>query len=407
MRRNCCYNKVTIFIALCFSNMTIQAAAFAALSRSKSVEKLCSISTSLRSSSFAALDTLIDAGSAVTSTAVDTLCTAVKDTVKSLASTLQVIECNSVLLVETETTTPPFQASFLNNQVKVIGHRGSIYEEPENSVEGFLASAMIGCDAVELDVFLLKCGTLVVFHGDGTDESPGWLNDYCGIEGNILDYTADEVRKLRLNPDCKEFAAPKEKILSSYIPTLREVLKAVKDTPMTVKIELKGPGTALPTLMMVEELQMVNQVHFSSFCHENIKIIRDLRPERNQNGSHRYKTGCLFVEPPENFLDIALEVGASEVHLKYDTCTKERIDAIHAANMGSMAWFRGPPGMLEDTNSKYLDVGNEDEAMYQTVMRTGVEGLCVNRPNVLLSLLGRLASGVSEPSPLAPGFLLE
>lgn len=306
-----------------------------------------------------------------------------------------------------EVKTTPSQASFYNNQVKVIGHRGWIYQEPENSVEGFLASASIGCDAVELDVFLLKCGTLVVFHGDGTDESPGWLNDYCDIEGNILDYTAEEVSKIRLNPDCKEFAAPKDKILSSYIPTLREVLEAMHDTTMTVKIELKGPGTALPALMMVEELQMVNQVHFSSFCHENIKIIRELHPERNTDGSHMYKTGCLFVEPPDNFLDIALDVGASEVHLKYDTCTKERIDAIHAANMGSMAWFRGPTGMQEDTNFKYLDVGNEDETMYHTVMRTGVEGLCVNRPNLLLSLLGRLATGGSEASSLAPSFLLE
>jgi len=69
---------------------------------------------------------------------------------------------------------------------KVVGHRGVLYDEPENSVEGFLASARIGCDAVELDVFLLKCNTLIVFHGDGSDQSPGWLDDYCNVHGNIL-----------------------------------------------------------------------------------------------------------------------------------------------------------------------------------------------------------------------------
>ena len=68
--------------------MTIQAAAFAALSRSKSVENLCSTANSFRSSSFAALDTLIDAGSIATSKAIDTICETVKDTVRSLASTL-------------------------------------------------------------------------------------------------------------------------------------------------------------------------------------------------------------------------------------------------------------------------------------------------------------------------------
>ena len=207
--------------------------------------------------------------------------------------------------------------------------------------------------------------------------------------------TAKEVRQLKLNPECKEFVAPRDKIESSYIPTLQEVLERLKDTGMIVKIELKGPGTAIPTLQMVEKLEMVDQVHYSSFCHENIRIVRELHPERHSDGTHVYKTGALFVEPPENFVDLALAVDASEVHLKYDTCTKDRIDQIHKAGMGSMAWFRGPPGMAEDTKTKYLDVGNEDESMYQTVIKTGVQGLCVNRPNILIDMLKRTSCNVS------------
>ena len=74
------------------------------------------------------------------------------------------------------------------NSCKVLFQmkRGFLYCEPENSIEGFSAAEEVGCDAVELDVFLLKDGNLVVFHGEGTDENPGWLNSYCGIEGNIL-----------------------------------------------------------------------------------------------------------------------------------------------------------------------------------------------------------------------------
>ena len=125
----------------------------------------------------------------------------------------------------------------------------------------------------------------------------------------------------------------------------------------------------------------------SSFCHENIKDIRKIHPELDIDGSHVYKTGALFVEPPDNFIEIAQDVGASEVHLKYDTCTKERVDCIHEARMGSMAWFRGPPGMSEDIATKYWDVGNEDETMYLTLLKTGVQGLCVNKPNVLIDML--------------------
>jgi hypothetical protein len=80
-------------------------------------------------------------------------------------------------------------------------------------------------------------------------------------------------------------------------------------------------------------------------------------------------------------------VGASEVHLRYDYCTVERISAIHAANMDSMCWFRGPIGMKSDVANKYWDVGNEDERCYQALIDTGVMQLCVNRPDVLIGLV--------------------
>mmetsp|Transcript_5109 Transcript_5109/g.6937 ORF Transcript_5109/g.6937 Transcript_5109/m.6937 type:complete len:167 (-) Transcript_5109:46-546(-) len=159
-----------------------------------------------------------------------------------------------------------------------------------------------------------------------------------------------------------------------------------------VTIELKGPGTAEPCLDLVEKLDMVDQVVFSSFEHTRIARIRELRPEivvdrETMRPTHRYKTGCLFVEPPPNFVSIATCVGASEVHLKYDSCTKDRIEMIHAAGMDSMAWFRGHIGMYEDVTERYKDVGNEDELMYKTVIATGVRKLCVNRPDMLVSTL--------------------
>ena len=98
----------------------------------------------------------------------------------------------------------------------IVGHRGCLYQELENTREGFQACADMGCDAVELDVFLLpKCQTLIVFHGgdggssigDGSDARPGLLHDYCGVQGSILDYTYQEaLTKLRFNPSHAELA---------------------------------------------------------------------------------------------------------------------------------------------------------------------------------------------------------
>jgi len=272
----------------------------------------------------------------------------------------------------------------------ICGHRGVMYEEPENSISGFLAASDLGCDAVELDVFLLRCGTLVVFHGDGDDEDPGYLDCYVGIKGgNILDYTAEEVRQFKLNPDCPEVVCSKDKVHSTYIPSFEEVLVTIKEeTNLNIKIELKGPGTPEAALALVEKHDMVDRCFFSSFRHERITRIRDLRPHLLPDGSYRYKTGALFGDNvPEDFVERAIMAGASEIHLKYDTCTKDRVNAIHEAGLGSMAWFRGAPGMMSDSSRKYNDVGNEDEGMYLTVLRSGVQGMCVNKPTVLLDTL--------------------
>lgn len=275
----------------------------------------------------------------------------------------------------------------------IIGHRGSVYEEPENTLRGFEAAYESGCEGVELDVFLLKCGTLIAFHGGGPDEDPGQLLDYCGVNGNILDFTAEEARELKFSPTCDEFVCPKDKLFNdnAFIPTLKEVLEASKKSGYILKLELKGPGTAEPVLNLVEEMDMAEKCHFSSFNHERIARIRQLRPEKNVDGTHKYKTGALFKNGmPDNYIELAMDAGASEVHLKYDTATKEKIEAIHDAGMNSMVWFRGPVGMKEDATYKYYDVGNEDENMYLTLLSTGVQSLCVNRPNVLSNLLDKI-----------------
>lgn len=274
----------------------------------------------------------------------------------------------------------------------IVGHRGSLYRSLENTRHSFRVAAE-HCSEIECDVFLLKCGTLCVFHGGGNDENPGCLKDYCNMDASILDLTYEQARNLRFNKGHLEFGCGPDFIEDleheCYIPTLEEVLHDAKETGVTVKCELKGPATEEPVLELVEKLNMVDRVHYSSFNHSRIKRIRELRPERNEDGSHRYKTGILFNECPENFLDLALEAGASEVHLKYSTCTPDKVDRIHNAGLDSMIWMRGPIGMMHDVSTLFHDVGNEDESMYMAIMRTGVRKMCVNRPDVLHNLLSK------------------
>jgi glycerophosphoryl diester phosphodiesterase len=255
----------------------------------------------------------------------------------------------------------------------------------ENTREGFEMCAKMGIDAVELDVFLLKCGSLIVFHGGGTDENPGDLLDYCGVKGNILDLTYKDALKLSFNPSYAEFGCCDEITLRGSIPTLEQVLLDAKKSGIHIKIELKGEGTVEPTLEVVERLNIVNQCSFSSFDLDRLAYLRNLRPQRDT-----YITGAIFDERPGNFIQQAERVGATEIHLRYDTCTTDAVSSIHEAGFGSMCWFRGPIGMALDCREKYLDVGNEDETMYDIMLTTGVQQLCINRPDILLGLKHRL-----------------
>ncbi|CAB9525395.1 Glycerophosphoryl diester phosphodiesterase family [Seminavis robusta] len=285
---------------------------------------------------------------------------------------------------------------------RIVGHRGSLYEELENTRAAFLACAGI-CDAVELDVFLLKDGNVVVFHGSGDDRDPGLLREYCTNvdevqQGatSILDLTLEEAQKLQFSTSNAELAAPAAKIQQGKIPTLEQVLLDLQPTGMEVKIELKGPGTARPVLDLVDRLNMVQQVSYSSFNLNEIETVRQLKPQQNSNGNYVYRTGALFDEVPLDYIEQARAVGASEVHLRYDTCTVDRIKQIHGAGMGSMVWMRGPVGMKADATQKFWDIGNEDESCFSALVETGVQQLCVNRPKVLYDLLEKQPQKQSE-----------
>ena len=254
----------------------------------------------------------------------------------------------------------------------------------------------MGVDGIETDAFVVDCGTVIAFHAD---DAAGNIDEYCGEEGkNIHDFTYDEVADLGLNPDADVlFQCPKEKTEGAQIPEMREALSLFKKHGMTVYMELKGPGTEEPTLELVDELDMVEQVVFVSFEEERLEKIHQLRPERNDDGHYKYKVALLFLRVPEDFIERAQRVGANEVQIRYDAITSSRVQAIHDAGMRSLAWCGGPKAMRKDGTLKYMDVFNEDENMYQCVLNTGVQAMCVNRPDLLL----KMVENYPPPNPVA------
>ncbi len=97
---------------------------------------------------------------------------------------------------------------------------------PENSLEAFRLAKEAGY-GVELDVHLLKDGTLAVFHDT-------LLSRMTGLEGRIVDLTAEELKKCYLDGTIYT------------IPTFAQVLKLFDgEVPMIVELKEVGNCAAL------------------------------------------------------------------------------------------------------------------------------------------------------------------
>ena len=115
---------------------------------------------------------------------------------------------------------------------RFYAHRGLFDNEseaPENSLAAFQKAVNAGY-GMELDVQLTKDDRLVVFH-DAT------LKRMCGVEGNVWDYTLEELQNFRL------------KNSTETIPTFEDVLKLVNGrTPIIVEYKMDRPLTKVCAL---------------------------------------------------------------------------------------------------------------------------------------------------------------
>ena len=140
-------------------------------------------------------------------------------------------------------------------------HRG-LHDEnkAENSMSAFAAAKEKGF-GIELDVRLSKDGELVVFH----DET---LTRVVGIDGKVIDYTADELAKMSLLGT------------ADGVPTLRQVLDLI-DGAVPLLIEIKmGNGESGIAEKFIEVIEGYKGDYIvESFNPIALKIVRRERPD--------------------------------------------------------------------------------------------------------------------------------
>ncbi len=113
------------------------------------------------------------------------------------------------------------------NKVMVAAHRGDWRNAPENSLRAFESAAAMGVDVIELDLARTSDGVIVIMHDQTIDRTTNG-------KGKPSDLTFEEIRKFGLKNGLG-------RVTNNHIPTLKEVMLAVKGKKVMVNLDKSYP----------------------------------------------------------------------------------------------------------------------------------------------------------------------
>ena len=189
----------------------------------------------------------------------------------------------------------------------IIGHRGAMGHETENSLPSIQKALEIGVDMIEIDVFRISSGELAVFHDERVER-------LTNGGGKIEEYNMYDMRQLVLEGGHR-------------IPILQDVLKLI-DNQVRLNIELKGKNTA-DRVNFVTQYYINNRgwsaenIIISSFDWDELRSLRAANPE--------IAIAVLTEGDPEAAIPVAQELSAEAINPSYTTLTAEKVKAIHVA----------------------------------------------------------------------------
>lgn len=205
--------------------------------------------------------------------------------------------------------------TFFHRDFLCIGHRGFPSAAPENTLRGFELAIRTGVDALELDVQWVD-GGLIVIHDDEFDRTTSGT-------GRVDAATLEYLRGLDAGA-------------GERIPLLEEVLELVAGR-VPVNIELKGPGSAGPTVDLLRaRREPVAGILLSAFDHRELQVARAAAPE--------YPRAALFGRLDRDPVTAAGEIEAVAVNIHRRSAKRPLVRAARAAGMATLVYTVNDPG---------------------------------------------------------------
>ena len=233
----------------------------------------------------------------------------------------------------------------------IMAHRGYSAKAPENTLPAFKMCMDEGFTAAELDVQMLKDGTIIVMHDDN-------LKRTTGLSKNVWDVTYDEIKDLDNGTFFdKSFAGTK-------IPTLDEVLKLAGsgENKLYLNIEIKRNGHDEGITQRVVDIILENDyLNYCDITSQDYKTLEEVR-QVNPYVLTAY-TSVVGMGEMES-LDAADIISIQETF-----ATFENVERLHRAGKRVFVWTVNERETMKKLVSLNVDaILTNDPALCKTVI---------------------------------------
>ncbi|SEL61619.1 glycerophosphoryl diester phosphodiesterase [Aquimarina amphilecti] len=215
--------------------------------------------------------------------------------------------------------------------MNIIGHRGAAGLVAENTLESIGEALKYNVDGIEIDVHKCKSGEIVVIH----DET---LQRTTNGKGKVSGFTLQELKKYRTRGEYR-------------IPTLDEVLDFV-NAKCTLNIELKGIGSAIPVIELLEERIKDSKWDYdnfvlSSFDHSQLFQIK--------SRTSKFRLGVLTEKNIPSILKVAETLEAFSLHPPISSLQKEEVTSAKNKGYKVYTWTVNDISKIESSKTWKVD----------------------------------------------------
>lgn len=195
-----------------------------------------------------------------------------------------------------------------DTKVLRIGHRGAMGHLTENTVESIKKAVEMNCDVIEIDVFKVKDGAMMVFHDDTLDRMTNGT-------GNIENYTKAELQSLLVDGKYK-------------MPTLEDIITAI-DKKAVLNIELKGKNTAVDSYKIIQEFKKKGWTNanfiISSFRWDELEKMHEL--------DTKLDLAVLTSDKIDEAITLAHQINAVAINPYFKALNAESVNKIKQAQL--------------------------------------------------------------------------